>query len=66
MNKPKLYIIYMPRIAAALREMGFKIVKITPNCKKPQFDVYWFEDTDELRKAIPEAKKKARKGWVES
>lgn len=59
----RLYIVYMPRIAAALREMGFKIVKITPHCKKPQFDVYWFEDTKELREALPAAKEKARIGW---
>lgn len=55
-----LYIIYMPRIAAALREMGFKIIKTTPNIKKPQYDVYWFEDTQELRAAIPKAKERAR------
>ena len=59
--KNKLYIIYMPRIAAALREMGFKIIKVSPNIKKPQYDVYWFEDTSELRKAIPTAKEIARK-----
>lgn len=57
----KLYIIYMPRIAAALREMGFKIIKVSPNIKKPQYDVYWFEDTSELRKSIPIAKEMARK-----
>lgn len=56
----KLYIIYMPRLAAALREMGFKIIKISPNIKKPQYDVYWFEDTTELRQAIPAAKEKAK------
>ncbi len=56
----KLYIVYMPRIAAALREMGFKIIKVSPNIKKPQYDVYWFEDTIELRKAIPAAKEKAK------
>lgn len=56
----KLYIIYMPRIAAALREMGFKIIKVSPNIKKPQYDVYWFEDTAELRQAIPAAKEKAK------
>ena len=50
----------MPRLAAALREMGFKILKVSPNIKKPQYDVYWFEDTPELRKAIPTAKEKAR------
>ena len=58
--KNKLYIIYMPRLAAALREMGFKIIKVSPNIKKPQYDVYWFEDTTELRQAIPAAKEKAK------
>lgn len=52
----KLYIIYMPRLAAALRDMGFPIIKITANIKKPQYDVYWFEDTPALRAAIPKAK----------
>lgn len=60
MSDNKLYIIYMPRLAAALRSLGFKIIKVTPNIKKPQFDVYWFENTPELRAAIPEAKRIAR------
>lgn len=57
----KLYIIYMPRVAAALREFGFKIIKVTPNIKKPQYDVYWFEDTKQFRAAIPLAVNKAKK-----
>lgn len=57
----KLYIIYMPRLAAALREMGFQIVKVSVNIKKPQYDVYWFEDTEELRKAIPIAVQQVKK-----
>ena len=56
----KLYIIYMPRLAAALREMGFKIIKVTPNIKKPQYDVYWFEDTLELRQSLSTAKERAK------
>ena len=56
----KLYIIYMPKLAAALRDMGFKIIKVSANIKKPQFDVYWFEDTPELRAAIPAAKRIAK------
>ena len=56
----KLYIVYMPHLAAALRVLGFKIIKVTPNIKKPQFDVYWFEDTPELRAAIPQAKRIAK------
>ena len=51
----------MPRVAAALRDMGFKIIKVTANIKKPQYDVYWFEDTPALHTAIPEAVKRAKK-----
>lgn len=57
----KLYIIYMPRVAAALRDMGFKLIKTTANTKKPQYDVYWFEDTPEFRDAIPIAAKIAKR-----
>ena len=57
----KLYIIYMPRVAAALRELGFEIVKVVPNRKKPQYDVYWFEDTIKFREAIPRAVEMAKK-----
>lgn len=58
----KLYIIYMPRVAAALRDMGFKIIKVTANTKKPQYDVYWFEDSPAFRAAIPAAVKIAKRG----
>ena len=61
MKNNELYIIYMPRIAAALRDMGFKIIKVTANTKKPQYDVYWFEDTTQFREAIPKAVEMARK-----
>ena len=57
----KLYIIYMPRVAAALRDLGFKLIKTTANIKKPQYDVYWFEDTPELRAAVPQAAAIAKK-----
>ena len=57
----KLYIIYMPRVAAALREFGFKIIKVSPNRKKPQYDVYWFEYTEEFRQAIPRAVQVAKR-----
>lgn len=56
----KLYIIYMPRLAATLRAMGFPIIKTTINNKKPQYDVYWFEDTPDFREAIPLAVKKVK------
>lgn len=57
----KLYIIYMPRVAAALRDMGFPIVKVCANNRKPQYDVYWFEDTPAFRAAIPIAVKTAKR-----
>lgn len=57
----KLYIIYMPRVAAALRELGYKIIKITPNRMKPQYDVYWFEDSLEFRHSIPVAAEMAKR-----
>lgn len=56
-----LYIIYMPRVAAALRTMGFKIVKVVPNEKKPQYDAYVFKDDNSLRKAIPIAVNMAKR-----
>lgn len=57
----KLYIIYMPRVAAALRDMGFKLIKTTANIRKPQYDVYWFEDTPDFRAAISIAVEKAKR-----
>ena len=45
----------------ALRELGYKIVKITPNRMKPQYDVYWFEDSLEFRHSIPIAVEMAKK-----
>lgn len=62
MKTNELYIIYMPRVAAALRDMGFEIIKVTANTKKPQYDVYWFKDTPALRKAIPIAVETAKRG----
>jgi hypothetical protein len=47
-----LYPIFMNTLAFRLERMGFKVIKITPNKKKPQFNVYWFEDTLELHDAI--------------
>jgi len=40
--------------------LGFKLVKTTANKKKPQYDVYWFEDSPELRAAIPKAARMAK------
>lgn len=48
----QLYTIYMPKTAAKLQEMGFKLIKIEPNKKRPRFSVYKFEDTPEFHTAL--------------
>lgn len=45
-------VIYMPWIAAALREQGFKLLRTGVNPRKPQFDTYVFEETPELLEAL--------------
>ena len=50
----------MPRVAAALRDLGFNLIKVTANNRRPQYDVYWFEDTPAFRQAIPTAVKMAK------
>lgn len=45
-------VIYMPWIAAQLRELGFKLLRTGVNPHKPQFDTYVFEETPELLEAL--------------
>ena len=52
MNTKNLWIIYSKRMAWTLRTQGFEIVKTEPNYRKPQADVYFFENTPELQEAI--------------
>lgn len=47
-----LYPIFMNTIAFKLERMGFKVIRIAPNKKKPQFNVYFFEDTIALHEAL--------------
>lgn len=49
--------IYMPWIAVKLREKGFEIIKVKPNPRKPQFDCYEFQESEELETAITEIMK---------
>ncbi len=49
-----LFPVFMPQIAIKLEKRGFKLIKIAPNKKKPQFNVYYFEDTVELHTALTE------------
>ena len=57
---PNYYVIYTRRVAAALRELGFSIVKVGVNPNKPEFDCYFFEDTKEFQQALTELTKKLR------
>lgn len=45
-------VIYMPWVAAQLREQGFKLLKTGVNPHKPQYDTYIFEETPELLEAL--------------
>lgn len=50
----QLYTIFMQRVANQLESRGFKVIKIEPNKKHPNFLVWKFEDTVELRQALRE------------
>ena len=52
--RKNLYPIFMDTVAFRLERAGFRVIKITQNKKKPQYNVYWFEDTIELHDAIHE------------
>lgn len=47
-----IYKIYSRRIALELRKKGFKILKTDINENFPQYDVYLFEDTNQLREEL--------------
>lgn len=53
-----LYIVFMSRIANQLEGRGFPIVKMAHNKKKPQYMIYYFEDTLKFRQALREITKK--------
>lgn len=46
--------IFSKRIAYELRKRGFKIIGTEPNIYKPELDVYLFQDSEELEKAMGE------------
>ena len=46
------YIVYNKKMALYLREKGFRIINMAPNRNKPFFDVYFFEDNENLQKEI--------------
>lgn len=56
-----LYPIFMRRIAFRLEMRGFKVIKVEPNKKRPQYNVYYFEDTKELHDALFEVARNKNK-----
>ena len=42
----------MPKIANTLISKGFKVLKIIPNPKKPQYSAFVFEATQDFLKAF--------------
>lgn len=46
--------IFNRRLALELRNRGFEIVRTEPNFYKPEFDVYIFKDSAELKSALTE------------
>ena len=57
-NTSKIIKIFTKRVAIELRKKNFKIIGTEPNYKKPQLDVYLFEFSDELIKALSELSNK--------
>lgn len=53
-----LYPIHMRWVAFELEKRGFKIIKIEPNKKHPQFNVYYFIDDLNLHTALIEITQK--------
>lgn len=55
----KYYVIYTRWVASALRDKGFSIVKVRANPNKPEFDCYFFEETEDFKQALKELTKKS-------
>lgn len=48
----KRYTVFSLRIANELVSKGFKVINTGINIKNPQYKVFFFEDTNELRAEI--------------
>lgn len=46
------YIVFSKRLAKTLNKMGFETKAEKPNKSRPEYNVYYFADTAELRAAI--------------
>ena len=43
---------FSSRLANELIKQGFELLSVEPNMKKPQYDVFVFEDSAELRLVV--------------
>lgn len=43
---------YSAKLAGYLRKNGFKIIGTKVNMKKPQYDIFLFEDSQQLRELV--------------
>ncbi len=55
----KYYVIYTRWLATSLRNQGFPIIKVKANPNKPEFDCYFFEETDDFKQALNKLTKKS-------
>lgn len=61
MENKKLFCVYTRKIAIKLRERGFKIIKTGINPHFPQFDCYFFLDTEEFQKELTNINKEIKR-----
>ena len=57
----KLYPIFTRRVAFRLEMRGFKVIKIEENKKHPDYNVYYFEDTQDFHNALFEVTRNKKK-----
>lgn len=57
MNSKKC-LVYTLKVANELVNRGFQIIDTSINIQKPQYKVFWFADSPEIREAITEITKK--------
>lgn len=54
-----VYVCFSKLRAIKLREKGFEIIRTAVNRRFPQYDVYYFQNSPEIQKAVEELKKES-------
>lgn len=52
--KKNNYIVFSKRLAKDLMKKGYELLEQQPNKFKPQYNVYFFKDTEEIRESVKE------------